>query len=390
MTSGGQALSPLPSPPEERPAARARLAEVAAVFLRLGATAFGGPLAHLALMREELVRRRAWVDERTFVDFLSLANLLPGPTSTEVAMQLGRARAGRAGLLLAGACFILPAALLVGALAALYVRFGLRPDTQAVLASVQPVVVALVATAVLPLARSTLRAAVDWALFALALALALAGTNPLLVLAATGLVALLLLSKRGTPAAAVVPPLWLFAATTTAVGLLPLFLAFLKIGAVVLGSGYVLVAFLQADLVDRLHWLTTPQLLDAVAVGQVTPGPVFTTATFIGFLLRGPAGAAVATLAVFLPAFVGVWASGGLLVRLRADARARAVLDGINAASLALMAHVTLVLGRAALVDVPSALMGAAALGLLLFGKVNGSWVVLGAALVGLGRAHLG
>jgi chromate transporter len=336
------------------------------------------------------VRRRAWVDERTFVDFLSLANVLPGPTSTEVAMQLGRARAGRAGLLLAGACFILPAALLVAALAALYVRFGLRPDTQAVLASVQPVVVALVATAILPLARSTLRAWLDWALFAGALGLALAGTNPLLVLAATGLVALLLLSKRGAPVAAVAPPLWLLSATPAAVGLLPLFLAFLKIGAVVLGSGYVLVAFLQADLVDHLHWLTTPQLLDAVAVGQVTPGPVFTTATFIGFVLRGPAGAAVATVAVFLPAFAGVWASGGLLPRLRGDARARAILDGINAASLALMAQVTLVLGRAALVDVPSALLGAAALGLLLFGKVNGSWVVLGAALVGLLRAHLG
>jgi len=382
-------VSPLPSGPEDSPAP-GRLAEVAAVFLRLGATAFGGPLAHLALMREELVRRRAWVEESTFVDFLSLANLLPGPTSTEVAMQLGRARAGRAGLLLAGACFILPAALLVAALAALYVRFGLRPDSQAVLASVQPVVVALVATAVLPLARSTLRTRVDWALFACALALALAGTNPLWVLAATGLVALLLLLKRGAPAAAIAPPLWLLSATPAAVGLLPLFLAFLKIGAVVLGSGYVLVAFLQADLVDRLHWLTTPQLLDAVAVGQVTPGPVFTTATFIGFLLHGPSGAAVATVAVFLPAFLGVWASGGLLVRLRADARARAVLDGINAASLALMAQVTLVLGRAALVDVPSVLLGAAALGLLLLGKVNGSWVVLGAAAVGLLRAHLG
>ena len=278
----------------------------------------------------------------------------------------------------------------MAALAALYVRFGLRPDSQAVLACVQPVVVALVATAVLPLARSTLRGRLDWALFAGALALALAGVHPLLVLAATGLVALLLLSSRGMPAAFVAPPLWLLSTVPAAVGLVPLFLAFLKIGAVVLGSGYVLVAFLQADLVQRLHWLTSPQLLDAVAVGQVTPGPVFTTATFIGFLLRGPAGAAVATLAVFLPAFVGVWASGSLWARLRADARARAVLDGVNAASLALMAQVTLVLGRATLVDMPSVLLGATALALLLLAKVNGSWVVLGAALVGLVRAHLG
>ena len=377
----------MPPPASRQPG---RLAEVAAVFLRLGATAFGGPLAHLALMREELVRRRAWVDERTFVDVLSLANLLPGPTSTEVAMQLGRARAGRWGLLVAGVCFILPAALLVVALAALYVRFGLRPETHSVLASVQPVVVALLATAILPLARSTLKAPADWALFALALAAVLAGANPLWVLAGTGLAALLLLSRKG-PALALLPPSsWLLLAAPAGVGLLPLFLAFLKIGAVVLGSGYVLVAFLQADLVDRLHWLTSAQLLDAVAVGQVTPGPVFTTATFIGFLLRGPAGAAVATLAVFLPAFLGVLVSGGLLSRLRSEARARAFLDGVNAASLALMAEVTLVLGRATLLDLPSALLCGAALLLLLAVGANGSWVVLGAALLGLVRAHWG
>ncbi len=375
---------PLLSPPA------GRLAEVAVVFLRLGATAFGGPLSHLALMREELVHKRAWVDERTFLDFLSLANLLPGPTSTEVAMQLGRARAGRWGLVVAGACFILPAALLVAALAALYVRFGLRPETKAVLASVQPVVVALVATAILPLARTTLKASAEWALFALALAALWAGASPLLVLAGTGLLALLLLSGRGPALALLLPQGWLLLAAPASVGLLPLCWAFLKIGAVVLGSGYVLVAFLQADLVDRLHWLTSAQLLDAVAVGQLTPGPVFTTATFIGFLLRGPAGAAVATLAVFLPAFLAVLVSGGLLPRLRQAARARAFLDGVNAASLALMAQVTLVLGRATLVDVPAALLCGAALLLLLGARANGSLVVLGAVLVGLVRAHWG
>ncbi|MGO9832312.1 MAG: chromate efflux transporter [Myxococcaceae bacterium] len=377
-------------PPPLLPPPAGRLAEVAAVFLRLGATAFGGPLSHLALMREELVRKRAWVDERTFLDFLSLANLLPGPTSTEVAMQLGRARGGRWGLVVAGACFILPAALLVAALAALYVRFGLRPETQAVLASVQPVVVALVATAILPLARTTLRASADWALFALALAALWAGANPVLVLAGTGLLALLLASGRGPALALSLPQGWLLLAAPASVGLVPLFWAFLKIGAVVLGSGYVLVAFLQADLVDGLHWLSSAQLLDAVAVGQVTPGPVFTTATFIGFLLRGPAGAAVATLAVFLPAFLAVLMSGGLLPRLRKEARARAFLDGVNAASLALMAQVTLVLGRATVVDVPSALLCGAALLLLLGARANGSLVVLAAALVGLVRGHWG
>jgi chromate transporter len=366
-----------------------QLAEVATVFLRLGATSFGGPLAHLALMREELVRRRAWVDEGTFVDFLSLANLLPGPTSTEVAMQLGGARAGRAGLVVAGACFILPAALLVALLAALYVRFGLQPDARLVLASVQPVVVALLATAVLPLGRATLHGLRAWGLFAGALLLLLAGANPLAVLAAGGLTSSVLASGRSTHPALLLPVGGLLGAPV-AVGLVPLFLTFLKLGCVVLGSGYLLVAFLQADLVDRLHWLTSAQLLDAVAVGQLTPGPVFTTATFVGWLLRGPAGAALATVAVFLPAFLGVWAGGALLERLRGDARARAFLDGVNAASLALLVQVTLVLGRAVLVDVPAVLLCGAALVLLLALKANASWVVLGAALLGGLRAWLG
>ena len=373
----------------EQGGARGRLSEVAGVFLRLGATAFGGPLAHLTLMREELVRRRGWVDEATFIDFLSMANLLPGPTSTEVAMQLGRARAGRTGLFVAGACFILPAALLVAGLAALYQRFGLRPDARSVLASVQPVVVALVATAVFPLARNALRDTSAWLLFAGSLAAALAGVNPLLLLLVAGLAGAALRFGRGT-AAGVLLPLGLLTAAPGAVGLLPLFLVFLKIGAVVLGSGYVLVAFLQADLVDRLHWLTSAQLLDAVAVGQVTPGPVFTTATFVGFILQGPAGAAVATVAVFLPAFLGVWASAPLLERIRGSPRARSFLDGVNAGSLALMVQVTLVLGRAVLLDVASAVLCAVALVLLLLAKVNGSWVVLGAALVGVLRALAG
>jgi chromate transporter len=377
---------PLPSD-ASRPTGR--LAEVATVFLRLGATAFGGPLVHLSLMREQLVRQRAWVEEAVFVDFLSLANLLPGPTSTETAMLLGRARAGVAGLVVAGVCFILPSALLVAALAALYLRFGVRPDARLLLSTVQPVVVALVATALLPLARSTLRGPGAWALFLAAFALVLAGVSPLAVLAACGVASAVLAAGGARRAALLVPPGGLLGAPA-AVGLLPLFLAFLKLGAVVWGSGYVLVAFLQADFVDRLHWLTSTQLLDAVAVGQLTPGPVFTTATFVGWLLHGPSGATVATVAVFLPAFIGVWAGAALFQRLRGDAWARAFLDGVNAASLALMAEVTLVLGRAALVDVPSALLALGALVLLVAFKVNGSWVVLGAVVAGALRAWLG
>jgi chromate transporter len=370
-----------------RPAGR--LAEVALVFLRLGATAFGGPLVHLSLMREQLVEKRAWVKEATFVDFLSLANLLPGPTSTETAMLLGKARAGAVGLLVAGVCFILPSALLVAALAALYLRYGLRPDARRLLQTVQPVVVVLVATAILPLARTTLRTPGAWALFLAAFALLLAGLSPLAVLAACGVGSALLASRRPGQAAFLVPA-GALAGAPAAVGLWPVFFAFLKLGAVVWGSGYVLVAFLQADLVERLHWLTSAQLLDAVAVGQLTPGPVFTTATFVGWLLHGASGAAVATLAIFLPAFLGVFLGGALFERLRGDSRARAFLDGVNAASLALMAEVTGVLGRAALMDVPSVFLALAALLLLVAFKANGSWVVLGAVVVGAVRAWLG
>lgn len=366
-----------------------RLVEVAGVFLRLGATAFGGPLVHLSLMREQLVRKRAWVEEATFVDFLSLANLLPGPTSTETAMLLGNARAGAPGLLVAGVCFILPSALLVAALAALYLRYGLRPDARLLLQTIQPVVVVLVATAILPLARTTLRTPVAWVFFLGAFALVLAGVSPLLVLGGCG-VASAFLAMRPKGRAFLLVPLGGFLAVPSAVGLWPLFFSFLKLGAVVWGSGYVLVAFLQADFVEHLHWLTSAQLLDAVAVGQLTPGPVFTTATFIGWLLHGPSGAAVATLAVFLPAFIGVFLGSALFQRLRGDSRARAFLDGVNAASLALMAEVTLVLGRAALVDVASVSLALAALLLLVGFKANGSWAVLGAVVVGALRAWLG
>jgi len=376
------------STPEQASSPPRPLIEVASVFLRLGATAFGGPLAHLALMREELVRRRGWVEERSFLDFLSLANLLPGPTSTEVAMLLGRARAGSAGLFVAGTCFLLPSALLVSALAALYQRFGLLPDARWVLGSVQPVVVALVATAVLPLARATLRGLGAWALFAAALGMALLGVHPLVVLLLAGLAGAGLRARPGETAMVLLPA-GAVTVAPVAVGLLPLFLVFLKIGAVVLGSGYVLLAFLQADLVDRLHWLTSAQLLDAVAVGQVTPGPVFTSATFVGWLLRGPAGAAVATLGVFLPAFLGAWVSGPLLAKVRASERARGFLEGVNAGSLALMAQVTILLGRATLVDLPSVVLCALGLVLLLWARINGSWVVLGAAVVGVVRALL-
>ncbi|HEX6737981.1 MAG TPA: chromate efflux transporter, partial [Vicinamibacteria bacterium] len=341
---------------------RQRLAELARVFLRLGAISFGGPAAHVAMMEEELVRRRGWISREGFLDLLGASNLIPGPNSTELAIHLGRERAGWAGLLVAGTAFILPAFLMVLGLAWAYTRFGARPEAGSVLYGVKPVIIAIVLQALWALGRTAVK---GWGAAAgalAALALAALGVHELLVLLGLGLgFVLVAAARRGPPAAAGALAPWplLAAAPATAaagaVGLLPLFLLFLKVGAVLFGSGYVLLAFLRADLVERRGWLTEGQLLDAVAMGQLTPGPLSTTATFVGYLLRGLPGAAVATVGIFLPAFLLVAASGPLVPRLRASPLAGAFLDGVNLASLALMALVTLRLGQAALVDLPTA-----------------------------------
>ncbi|WP_242346748.1 chromate efflux transporter [Anaeromyxobacter terrae] len=377
---------------------RAALLEVARVFTRLGATAFGGPAAHVALMEDELVRRRGWVTRERFLDLLGAANLIPGPNSTELAIHLGYVRAGFPGLLVAGACFIVPAALMVGALAWAYARFGALPDVAAILAGVKPVVLVVVADALVRFARTVvLRPSFDArgkageaALVAVAIAATLLGANELLVLLGAGVLSALrvlrppglacvaapALGAAATPLALATAP----AAPATAAGL---FAVFVKIGAVLYGSGYVLLAFLRADLVQRLGWLTDAQLLDAIAVGQVTPGPVFTTATFVGYLVAGPAGAAAATVGIFLPAFLLVALSGPLVPRLRASRGASAFLDGVNAASLALMAVVTFQLARDALASLPSVAIGAVAALLLVRYRVNSAWLVAGGAAAG-------
>jgi chromate transporter len=359
-----------------------RLREVALLFLKLGTIAFGGPAAHIAMMEDEVVRRRGWVTRERFLDLLAAANVIPGPSSTELAIYLGHVRAGWPGLAAGGICFILPAALIVCAIAWAYVRFAALPAMAGVLYGVKPVVVAVILQALWHMGRTALRTPARRAIAAGAAAACLAGANQLAVLAAAGVVALLLERAGRRPAAPA-------AATLVPFGLWPLFWVFLKIGAVLFGSGYVLLAFLRADLVDRLGWLGERQLLDAVAVGQVTPGPVFTTATFIGYLLgRGP-GAVVATVAIFLPGFLLVALSGPLLPRLRRSPAAGAFLDGVVAASLALMGVVSWQLGRAALVDpLTVALAAAAALALLRY-RVNSAWLVLAAALLGWLRGAL-
>jgi chromate transporter len=372
------------------------LRTLGAVFLRLGATSFGGPAAHISLMEDEFVRRRRWLTHAEFLDLVGAVNLIPGPNSTEMAIHIGHRMAGWPGLVVAGVCFILPAALLVAALAWAYVAFGQLPPVAGILYGVKPVVIAVVVQAVWRLGRSALRSPLPVVVAAAAVMLAALGIHELAVLFGAGLVVPVLRGLFPRPSGAVTPSLALLAVpavpagvagAATTVGLWPLFLLFVKVGSVLFGSGYVLLAFLRADLVERYGWLTEQQLLDAVAVGQVTPGPVFTTATFIGYLLGGSAGAAVATVGIFLPAFVFVALSVPLLPRLRRSRIAGAFLDGVNAASLALMAVVTAQLGGAALVDGLTVGLAVASAVLLLGFRVNATWLVLGGAAAGLVRA---
>ena len=370
------------------PSRRTRLWQLAALFLRLGVTAFGGPAAHIAMMEDEVVVRRRWLTREEFLDLLGATNLIPGPNSTEMAIHVGHRRAGWAGLIVAGSCFIVPAALMVAGLAWVYVRFGSLPRAVAILDGVKPVVVAIVVQALWRLGRSVLK---TWLLGVVAVAAVAAtflGVHELLILAVAG--ALVAIARgRMTPAASMIVPFGGFGAAATATasataGLLPLFAVFLKIGSVLFGSGYVLLAFLRSDLVERYHWLTNTELLDAVAVGQVTPGPLFTTATFIGWILRGPSGALLATVGIFLPAFVFVAISGPLVPRIRRSRVAGAFLDGVNVASLALMAAVTWELARTAIVGWWTIALAAVSLIVLLRTKLNSVWLIAVGAIVGV------
>lgn len=370
----------------------ARVIELMRLFLKLGVIGFGGPAAHIAMMEDEAVRRRGWLTREEFLDLLGATNLIPGPNSTEMAIHIGHRRAGWPGLLVAGICFIAPAMLIVLGCAWVYVRFGKLPQAEAVLYGVKPVIIAVVIQALWGLGKTALKNAVLWVIGAGAAALSFLGLNELFVLLGGGVLAAFIAGAKrpganlpviGFPLIAAVLPASA-AGAPVPFSLWPLFLFFLKVGSVLYGSGYVLLAFLRSGLVERLGWLTEAQLLDAVAVGQITPGPVFTSATFIGYLLGGTPAALLATVGIFLPAFFFVAVSGPLVPRIRRSPVAGAFLDGINASSLALMAVVTLHLANAAFVDWPAVLFGAAAAFLLLRHRLNSAWLVLAGALAGL------
>ena len=366
------------------------LSEVAALFLKLGFVAFGGPAAHIALMRDEVVTRRRWVTEQQFLDLLGASNLIPGPTSTELAIYLGYARAGWRGLVLAGTLFILPAALLSLALAWVYVRYGSTPQAAWLRYGIKPVIIAVVVQAIWALARTAVKGWLLAAIGALVLGLYAAGVNEIVLLLGAGVLVMAARNagrlRQRPRALALVPMLGAPALSTAgaaAVDPVSLFFVFLKIGAVLYGSGYVLLAFLRNDFVVRLGWLTDQQLIDAVAVGQLTPGPVFTTATFIGYIVAGTSGAALSTLAIFLPSFVFVAIVYPIVPRLRGSAWMSAFLDGVNVAAIGLMLAVTWQLGRSAVVDWPSAGLALVATILLLRWRINSVWLIAGAGVIG-------
>jgi chromate transporter len=385
------------------PAKQDSLGELAGAFLRLGTVSFGGPAAHVAMMENELVRRRKWLTREKFLDLLGASNLIPGPSSSELAIYIGYLRAGWVGLLVAGICFILPAACIVGALSWAYVRFGKLPATAAILYGIKPAVIAVILQALWELGRTAIKTGSLAVVGLASLGLAVIGLPPLLLLIIAGAVAvasqipraikgdskvsfafLATLPKLTPTKAMVATPTAAATALAAPFSLGSLFLVFLKVGAIVFGSGYVLLAFLRADLVVQRGWLTDAQLVDAIAIGQVTPGPVFTTATFIGYLLGGVWGAVVATIGIFLPAFLLVAASGPLLPRIRESKIAGAFLDGVIVASLALMAEVTWQFARASIIDIVTAtLTVASAIALLRF-RLNSAWPVLIGALAGL------
>ena len=370
------------------------IGDLTRLFLRLGITAFGGPAAHIAMMEDEVVRRRQWLSHAEFLDLLGATNLIPGPNSTEMAIHIGYRRAGWKGLLVAGLCFIVPAVLITLAVACAYVQFGTLPQAQALFYGIKPVIIAVILQALWRLGRVALHDRILIALGVASVVASFLGANELIVLFGAGALMMAyrwtrvrLSNGAASGALAILPKLGILKALGAGAApfsLMALFLFFLKVGAVLFGSGYVLLAFIQADLVDRLHWLTKAQLLDAVAVGQITPGPVFSTATFVGYVLGGVPGATVSTLGIFLPSFIFVALSGLVLPYLRRSPIMGAFLDGVNVGALALMVLVMWQLGGDALIDLTSIALAIASAFLLLRYQLNSAWLIVMGGAVGL------
>jgi len=371
------------------------LREIALVFTKLGTIAFGGPAAHIAQMELEVVQNRQWMSREKLLDLLSISNLIPGPNSTELAIHIGLEQAGWRGMLVAGACFILPAMLLVWGLAIAYVEYQTIPAVGWFLYGVKPVIMAIIAQALWKLGRSALKNVATWSAGILVLVLYFMQVNEIALMLGAGVVVSLvrnLASRKDSkslsislfPFSFLSFPLGAIAAEAHPKTWTAVFLSFLKIGSVLYGGGYVLLAFVQQEFVDRTQWLTSQQLLDAVAIGQFTPGPLFTTATFIGYLVAGNSGAIAGTIGIFLPAFILVPLINPFVAKLRKSPWTSGFLDGVNAASIGLMAAVAWELGRGTLIDIWTILVAIASLGILLkFPKFNSAWLVMAGGAIG-------
>jgi chromate transporter len=403
--------------------------EVAGLFLKLGATAFGGPAAHIAMMRREVVERRGWMTDGDFLDLLGATNLIPGPNSTEMAIHIGYLRAGWKGLIAAGFCFIVPAALIVTGLAWLYVRSGSVPQAGWLLYGIKPVIIALILQALWNLGRKALKSAAEKIAFVAVLTLYFLGLNETALLFGCGIAVLIAgwrprredrdgsgtsgadagaepdgnatsgAAKGASPilglaaagangtsiATAGIAATAASAGTASGIPLLLLFLKFLKIGSVMYGSGYVLLPFLRGAFAGPGGWLSESQIMDAVSVGQFTPGPFFTTATFIGYLLGGMPGGLLATLGIFLPAFIFVAISNPWIPRLRRSKPLGRLLDGINVAALALMAGAAWQMGKASVTDWATASLAILSLYLLVRRNAPPTWLVIGGGVIGVG-----
>ncbi|GBF79773.1 chromate transporter [Aphanothece sacrum] len=367
-----------------------RLKELVLVFSQLGLIAFGGPVAHIAMMEDEIVKNRQWITREKMLDLLGITHLIPGPNSTELAIHIGYERAGWRGLIIAGFFFILPAFLLVWLLAIIYVRYQSIPQVEGLLYGIKPVIIVIVLQALWKLGRKAIKDISTGITCIIIIGAFGLGINEVLLLILAGLGVMIIKNwgKSGIISSFLLP----FSYLATKVNYTPefsanwwrIFLFFLKVGSVLYGSGYVLLAFLQKDLVERTGWLQEQQLLDAIAIGQITPGPVFTTATFIGYLLAGNAGAIAGTVGIFLPAFILVGIINPWVNKLRQSPWTSGFLDGVNPASLGLMVVVTYTLGYATLIDSLTIILAVfSALGLFYF-QVNSVWLILAGGVVGL------
>jgi chromate transporter len=377
---------------------KGRLKEIAAVFFKLGAIAFGGPAAHIAMMEDEIVKKRKWIDKNKFLDLLGATNLIPGPNSTELAIHLGYERGGWLGLLLAGTTFILPAMCIVLAFAIMYAKYGKLPEISNILYGIKPVIIAIVFQALIRLAQSAVKNKITAIIGAAVIILSFLGFNEILLIALAGFLMILITNAskfNKTRMSSFIPVLLPLGAAVPqqlqakGMSLSNVFLSFLKIGSVLYGSGYVLLAFLEAEFVEGFKVLTSQQLLDAVAVGQFTPGPVFTTATFVGYLIYGIPGAILATIGIFLPAFVLVGLLNPIVPKLRSSKVISNVLDGVNVASWGLMAVVSWRLGASAIIDIPTAVLAVISLFIVFRYKINSAWIVLFGGIAGFALSFI-